>query len=129
MTDRILESVKKVLGIAPEYLVFDQDIVMHINSAFSVLHQLGVGPDEPFMIEDETATWTEFLGTERGVNSVKSYVYLRVRLLFDPPATSFSLGAMEKQIEELGWRISTYMDGVRHPYVEPVVETEEEVVW
>ena len=129
MTDRILESVKKVLGIAPEYLVFDQDIVMHINSAFSVLHQLGVGPDEPFMIEDETAIWTEFLGTERGVNSVKSYVYLRVRLLFDPPATSFALGAMEKQIEELGWRISTYMDGVRHPYVEPVVETEEEVVW
>ena len=124
MTDRILESVKKVLGIAPEYLAFDQDIVMHINSAFSVLHQLGVGPDEPFMIEDETATWTEFLGTERGVNSVKSYVYLRVRLLFDPPATSFALGAMEKQIEELGWRISTYMDGVRHPYVEPVVETE-----
>ena len=129
MTDRILESVKKVLGIAPEYLAFDQDIVMHINSAFSVLHQLGVGPDEPFMIEDETATWTEFLCTERGVNSVKSYVYLRVRLLFDPPATSFALGAMEKQIEELGWRISTYMDGVRHPYVEPVVETEEEVVW
>ena len=129
MTDRILESVKKVLGIAPEYLVFDQDVVMHINSAFSVLHQLGVGPDEPFMIEDETATWTEFLGTERGVNSVKSYVYLRVRLLFDPPATSFALGAMEKQIEELGWRISTYMEGVRHPYVEPVVETEEEVVW
>ena len=129
MTDRILESVKKVLGIAPEYLAFDQDIVMHINSAFSVLHQLGVGPDEPFMIEDETATWTEFLGTERGVNSVKSYVYLRVRLLFDPPATSFVLGAMEKQIEELGWRISTYMEGVRHPYVEPVVETEEEVVW
>ena len=129
MTDRILESVKKVLGIAPEYLAFDQDIVMHINSAFSVLHQLGVGPDEPFMIEDETATWTEFLGTERGVNSVKSYVYLRVRLLFDPPATSFALGAMEKQIEELGWRISTYMEGVRHPYVEPVAETEEEVVW
>ena len=129
MTDRILESVKKVLGIAPEYLAFDQDIMMHINSVFSVLHQLGVGPDEPFMIEDETATWTEFLGTERGVNSVKSYVYLRVRLLFDPPATSFALGAMEKQIEELGWRISTYMDGVRHPYVEPVVETEEEVVW
>ena len=129
MTDRILESVKKVLGIAPEYLVFDQDIVMHINSAFSVLHQLGVGPDEPFIIEDETATWSEFLGTERGVNSVKSYVYLRVRLLFDPPATSFALGAMEKQIEELGWRISTYMEGVRHPYVEPVVETEEEVVW
>lgn len=129
MTDRILESVKKVLGVAPEYLAFDQDIVMHINSAFSVLHQLGVGPDEPFMIEDETATWTEFLGTERGVNSVKSYVYLRVRLLFDPPATSFALAAMEKQIEELGWRISTYMEGVRHPYVEPVVETEEEVVW
>ena len=125
MTDRILESVKKVLGIAPEYLAFDQDVVMHINSAFSVLHQLGVGPDEPFMIEDETATWTEFLGTERGVNSVKSYVYLRVRLLFDPPATSFALGAMEKQIEELGWRISTYMEGIRHPYV----ETEEDVVW
>lgn len=129
MTDRILESVKKVLGVAPDYLAFDADIMMHINSAFSVLHQLGVGPDEPFMIEDETSTWTEFLGTERGVNSVKSYVYLRVRLLFDPPATSFVLGAMEKQIEELGWRISTYMEGVRHPYVEPVVETEEEVVW
>jgi len=129
MTDRILESVKKVLGIAPEYLAFDQDIMMHINSVFSVLHQLGVGPDEPFMIEDETATWTEFLGTERGVNSIKSYVYLRVRLLFDPPATSFVLDAMEKQIEELGWRISTYMEGVRRPYVEPVIETEEEFVW
>ena len=106
MEDSILKSVKKVLGVPEDYNVFDLDIVMHINSVFSILGQLGVGPTEGFSIEDEAATWDEFF-FESDLNTIRSYVYLRVRMLFDPPTTSFLLDAMTKQIQEFEWRIST----------------------
>lgn len=117
--DSILDTTKKVLGLDSEYTAFDQDIMMHINSVFSTLHQLGVGPDAGFMIEDKTPTWTEYLGGDLNLNSVKSYVYLRVKLLFDPPPTSFALAAMEKQIAELEWRINIHREEVTHPWVNP----------
>jgi hypothetical protein len=107
----ILETTKKALGIAPDYDVFDSDIIMHINSVFFTLHQLGYGPDAGFQIEDEYATWDTFLGADPLLNSIKSYMYLRVRILFDPPATSYHISAMKEQIQELEWRLSVHHDG------------------
>lgn len=101
----ILTSTKKLLGIEEAYTDFDSDIVMHINSVFATLNQLGVGPDNGFMIEDKTELWAEFLGTNPTINSVKSYMVLKVRLLFDPPSTSFAITAMEKQTLEYEWRL------------------------
>lgn len=109
----ILTSTKKILGIAEDYTVFDLDIITHINSAFSTLTQLGVGPADGFMIEDATALWTDFdpVDDHNMYNSVKSYVFLKVRMLFDPPTTSYLISASEKQIEELEWRLNTQREG------------------
>lgn len=109
-TTSILRSTKKTLGLSPDNDDFDYDIIMHINTVFSFLNQLGVGPDEGFMIEDDTATWEDF-ETDVRLNSIKSYIYLRVRILFDPPATSFVLSAIQEQIKEMEWRMNVYREG------------------
>jgi hypothetical protein len=106
----ILESTKKTLGIDAAYEVFDVDILMHINSVFATLNQLGIGPVDGYEIEDATPEWADFLGTDKRLNSVKSYVYLRVRLMFDPPSTSYLIDAMRKQAEELEWRLNVYRE-------------------
>ena len=103
--DSILTSIKKLLGITEEYDHFDPDIIMHINTALSTLTQLGVGPSEGFMIEDKTATWSDFISDKKEVISVKTYVYLKVKLLFDPPQSSFVIEAIKNQLSELEWRI------------------------
>lgn len=105
MTQSILTSVKKILGIAEDDDSFDIDIIIHINSVFSILNQLGIGPEEGFEIEDATTTWDAFVSDKRLV-SVKTYVYLRVRLLFDPPNTSYVIESANKQISEIEWRLS-----------------------
>lgn len=111
MEQSILTSTKKILGIAEDYTVFDLDIITHINSAFSILTQLGVGPAAGFMIDDATAVWTEFIVEEDfQYNSVKSYVFLRVRQLFDPPSTSYLISAVERQISELEWRLNVHRE-------------------
>lgn len=106
MSDSILTSTKKMLGIAEDYTAFDVDILMHINTVFSTLNQLGIGPEAGYMIEDATPTWDAFLGDDLRKNSVKTYVYLSVRLLFDPPQTSFHIQAMRDQQKELEWRLN-----------------------
>lgn len=106
MADSILTNVKKIVGIVELDTSFDPDIIMHINSVFSVLTQLGIGPDEGFMVEDSTPTWDDFLDGDKRLNMLKTYVYLRVRLLFDPPQTSFVIESLNKQIEELEVRMS-----------------------
>lgn len=107
----ILDSTKKALGIDPDYDVFDPDITMHINSVFVTLNQLGIGPAEGYAIEGADEEWSAFLGNDKLLNNVRTYVYLRVRILFDPPSTSFTLDAMKQQIQELEWRISVYREG------------------
>lgn len=102
----ILNDTKKVLGLAAEDTVFDLDVLMHINTVFSTLAQLGVGPVDGFAIEDAAATWDSFLAGDNRYNMIKTYMYLRVRLLFDPPSTSYLISATEKQIEQLEWRIN-----------------------
>jgi len=107
----ILTSTKKILGLAEDYTAFDLDVITHINSAFSTLTQLGVGPAAGFMIEDDTADWGDFIvDDDLQYNSVKTYVYLRVRMLFDPPATSFVIAALNDQIKELEWRLNVHRE-------------------
>lgn len=106
MSESILTSTKKILGIPEADTTFDLDILIHINSVFSTLTQLGIGPDTGFGIEDKITTWDAFLGGNPRIASVKTYMYLKVRLYFDPPGTSFVIGAMEKQVEELEWRLN-----------------------
>lgn len=110
MEQSILISTKKILGIAEDYTVFDLDIITHINSAFSTLTQLGVGPPEGFMIEDGEAVWSDIIEDDIQYNSVKSYIFLKTRQLFDPPTTSYLIGAVDKQIQELEWRLSTHRE-------------------
>lgn len=106
MDHSILNNVKKILGIEADYTSFDPDILLHVNSVFSTLNQLGIGPDEGYMIEDDTATWDAFIGDDPRLNQIKSYVSLRVRLLFDPPQTSFLIESMQKQVQEMEWRLN-----------------------
>lgn len=104
--ESILISIKKLLGITEEYDHFDPDIVMHINSVLMILNQLGVGPAEGFSIEDETATWADFLGDSTNLDAVKSYIHLKVKLLFDPPLNSAVIESMNRNISELEWRLN-----------------------
>lgn len=106
--DSILDSVKKTLGIDTSYKAFDVDILMHINTVFAILSQLGVGPENGLTVEDDSSTWSDFLGDDPKLNAVKTYVSLRVRILFDPPTGSYHLvNSLNQQIQELEWRIST----------------------
>lgn len=111
VSDSILNSTKKALGLDPDYDVFDLDVIMHINTVFGTLNQLGVGPDAGFMIDGDSDTWVSFLGTDPRLNQVKTYVYLRVRLLFDPPGTAFLMEASKAQIQELEWRLNVQAEG------------------
>lgn len=108
----ILDSIKKLLGINADVVVFDQEIIIHINSVFSELAQLGVGPTEGYMITDASNTWSEFCGEDFPLlNNVKTYVYLKVKLLFDPPTTSPLIEAINQQIKEIGWRMYVQKGG------------------
>lgn len=104
MEDSILISTKKILGIDESYTVFDLDIITHINAALSVVYQLGVSITD--FIEDDTALWSTYVIAEEQINIVKTYVFLRVRILFDPPTTSFLKDALENQLREYEWRLS-----------------------
>ena len=108
--DSILTSIKKLLGITKEETSFDQDLIMHINSVFSILTQLGVGPSEGFSIEDSSAIWSDFLEENTNLELVKTYVYMKVRLMFDPPTGSAVMESMNKMISELEWRINVTVD-------------------
>ena len=105
-SDSILTSIKKLLGIAEEDENFDMDIVMHINTVLLTLTQLGVGPPDGFTIMDDQARWSDFLSNSKQFEAVKTYVFLKVRLLFDPPQSSSVIGAMNRSISELEWRIN-----------------------
>ena len=108
--DSILTSVKKMLGIPEDYEQFDMDIIIHINSVLTILNQLGVGPEEGFAITDKTDEWTDLIGDSTLIELVKSYVYLKVRLIFDPPQSSSIIEAMNRQINEFEWRINVAVD-------------------
>jgi hypothetical protein len=125
MITSILDSTKKALNLGSSYTPFDEDVIMHINSVFSTLNQLGVGPEEGFMIEDKNAQWSDFLDGDSRLNNIKTYMYLRVRMLFDPPTLSYLAEAMQKQITELEWRINVQRESVAWVDPNPVVVIEE----
>lgn len=105
--DSILTSIKKLLGIGEDYEHFDADIIMHINSVLMILTQLGVGPAEGFSIQDKTKTWTDFLGDDSTqLEGVRSYVYMKVRLMFDPPTSSAAIESMTRLANEFEWRLN-----------------------
>lgn len=110
MEESILTSIKKLLGIAEDYEEFDQDIIMHINTVFMILNQLGVGPSDCFSIEDDSAIWDDFTSGSKSIEAIKSYIYLKVRLLFDPPTSSVVTEAINRQISELEWRLNVSAD-------------------
>lgn len=102
----ILDDTKITLGVLPDYTPFDQTIMIHINSVFADLNQMGVGPAAGFMIADNTATWDLFLGDGLLLNNVKSYMYLRVKVLFDGPDSRYVIAAITEQIKQWEWRIN-----------------------
>lgn len=104
--ESILTSIKKLLGIAEDYEAFDTDIMIHINSVFMILTQLGVGPANGFRITGKYETWEEFVSDGIVADAVKTYVYLKVRLLFDPPTSSAVMDAINRSISEYEWRLN-----------------------
>ena len=123
MDESILNSVKKVLNVPADYSAFDQDIIMHVNSAFSTLHQLGLGPVLGFEIEDDEPTWAAFTQGDPRLNSVRTYVYLKVRLVFDPPTLSFVQESMQRQIGELEWRLNVVRENDKQEAIGNTGET------
>ena len=122
MDESILISTKKILGLDASYSAFDLDVITHINTAFSILNQLGVGPEEGFSIEDVSALWSEFDIPLNQLSTVKTYIYLKTRMLFDPPGTSFLIESMNNQIKEFEWRLNVFREVELPPFVPPEEE-------
>ena len=108
--DSILTSVKKIIGISEEDESFDTDLIMHINSVLMILNQLGVGPEDGFSITDKSAVWTDLIGDNKFIEAIKTFVGLKVRLIFDPPTSSAVLDSINKTISELEWRINVMVE-------------------
>lgn len=112
--DSILKSIKKMLGIYPEVTAFDDELILHINSVIASLSQMGIGPsDSGYSITSSTNLWTELLGSDKRLESIKSYIYMKVRLIFDPPIQSSVIEAFERQIKEFEYRNYVVKDNDR----------------
>ena len=122
MTDSIFSSVKKVVGLLGDDGSFDEDILLHINSVISTLRQLGLSIPADFYVRDDVQTWQDLLGEFRDLDLVKSYMTMKVRLMFDPPSSSFGLASMKEMVAELEWRINVLTD---QPYSVPVLPSPE----
>ena len=110
MTESILTSIKKLLGITEDYTAFDTDIIIHINTVIMILNQMGVG-EKGFHITGKTETWSDYIGDDTILEMTKTYIYLKVRMVFDPPSTGGGvMDAMEKTIAELEWRLNSHAD-------------------
>ena len=112
MSNNILQDIKKLLNIDSNFNVFDTDIKIHINSALATLKQLGVSEDKNFVLDTGAEVWSDFLGEDSGLDlePVKTYVYIRVRILFDPPQSGYGIQSFEKMAQELEWRLNVLVD-------------------
>ena len=108
--ESILTSIKKLLGMDEDYTAFDTDVIFHINSVFAILTQLGVGPPNGFRIEGSSTTWLEYTQDNLLIEDVKTYMYLKVKLIFDPPSSSAVIESMNKLISEFEWRLNVAVD-------------------
>ena len=113
MQDSILMTIRKLVCGDPYADHFDTDLLVHINACFSILNQLGVGPESGFIVTDETQSWSSYVADNRILNMVKTYVTLKVKKIFDPPLTSSVLEAMDKEISQLEWRLNVVVDPVK----------------
>lgn len=102
--DSILESIKKLLGIPKEYEAFDADVIMHINTAFAILNQLGLGPEGGYGIEGYDEVWDDYI-VSYNMSMIKTFIYLKVRLAFDPPSSTALIESMQRTLDELTWRL------------------------
>lgn len=109
--DSILDTIKKMLGIESTDTAFDVDVIVNINSVFMILNQLGIGPINSFSISGKDETWDQFLSDNTKLEAVKTYMYLKVRALFDPPTISAVLDSLNRQITELEWRLNVQAEG------------------
>lgn len=133
MEDSILVTIKKLLGLDCNYTAFDTDIVVFINTAMMTLQQLGVGPVEGFTVTGAGETWADFLPSDTMLEGVKSYIFLCVKMVFDPPSSSFVMDAMKQQKEELEWRLREQAefypgDGSRKGYYQNEGDTDSEAI-
>ena len=122
MANSIFNSVKKVVGLLGDDGSFDEDILLHINSVVSTLRQLGLSIPADFYVRDDVQTWQNFLGEFRDLDLVKSYMAMKVRIMFDPPSSSFGLASMTEMVTEFEWRINVLTD---QPYSVPVLPSPE----
>lgn len=106
----ILETTKRMLGIPSTYTHFDDELIIHINTAISILTQLGVGPSDGFSITSSTETWSDFVSDESKIKMIENYIFARVRLSFDPPASAAAIEALNKQMEMYEFRINLQVD-------------------
>lgn len=113
MQDSILMTIRKLVCGNPYADHFDTDLLVHINACFSILNQLGVGPENGFVVTDETQSWSSYIADNYILNMVKTYVTLKVKKVFDPPLTSSVLEAMDKEISQLEWRLNVAVDPVK----------------
>lgn len=113
MQDSILMTIRKLVCGNPYADHFDTDLLVHINACFSILNQLGVGPESGFVVTDETQSWSSYVADNRILNMVKTYVTLKVKKIFDPPLTSSVLEAMDKEISQLEWRLNVAVDPIK----------------
>lgn len=111
----ILNTIKKLLGVDRSYKIFDMDIIVGINSALSTLYQLGIITEPDFVVMDERPKWSDIIkeGYQNRFSFIQQYVYLKVRIIFDPPTSSFVLDAYQKQISELEWRLNVEIETIR----------------
>lgn len=128
MTDSILNTTKKALNLEADYTEFDDEIIMHINGVFAILNQIGIGPVNGFQIDSADDVWSTFLGSDLRLNNVKNYMYLRVRMYFDPPTTSYHITAMNDQIEEMEKRLSIIRESTAWVNPNPPVLVESEML-
>ena len=111
--ESILISIKKLLGIDAFYEAFDTDVIIHINTVFAILTQLGYGPPEGFSIKDKSACWTDFIPEENRIEAVKTYMYMKVKLIFDPPSSASVIEAYKQNIAEFEWRINVAAESAK----------------
>lgn len=128
MDKSILNNVKKALGFAADYTAFDVDIILHINSSFAIVTQMGLGPVDGFAIEDATPTWDDLGLTLEQVGLVKSYIFLKVKFLFDPPTLSHLITAMQQVVDEYETRLHYSRENLQ-PVPTPPVEVTEKVIY
>jgi hypothetical protein len=106
VTESILDSIKLLLGISADDTTFDTDVIIHINTVMADLYQLGIGPPEGFTIQDKNSKWSDLLGADKRLESVKTYVYIEVKLVFDPPQSSALIESLKRTSDKLAFRIS-----------------------